>query len=121
MHYTKQKSFKFCSFNFCFVPFELHDKSCARINSLNDRENEPEYIFDPELRYQQRQPKGSGFSPVSITQKIDNLFNFICKKINEAVGGFIGLKFFLRRTLGGCEFGICLDLNLKDSELLKRL
>ena len=53
------------------------------------------------------QPKG--FSPLSITEKIDGVFNLICKKINEVIGSYIGLKFFLRRTLGGCEFGVCLD------------
>ena len=27
------------------------------------------------------------------------------------IGSYIGLRFFLRRTLGGCEFGVCLDFD----------
>lgn len=106
----KHNSFKFCSFNLGFFPFNLYDKSGAQIDLLNGKK--PEYISDPELFYLQKRPQGSGFSLLSITQKIDSLFNFICQQINQVIGGFIGLKFFLRRTLGGCEFGICLDLNL---------
>ena len=46
---------------------------------------------------------------LSITEKIDDLFNEICKKINEFIGKNTLLRFFLRRTPRRCEFGICFN------------
>lgn len=56
--------------------------------------------------------KGSNNSLIlkSITEKIDDIFNQICLKINEV----IGLRFFLRKTLGECEFGVCYDFDLEN-------
>lgn len=59
-----------------------------------------------------KEPKGK-FSLISITEKIDGVFNMICQKINEVIGSYIGLRFFLRRALGGCEFGVCLDYDIE--------
>ena len=80
-----------------------------------DQTKKTNYIKDPELKYMQRMPNNC-FSILSITQKIDGIFNWICLKINKAIGSHIGLKFFLRRTLGGCEFGVCLNFNLKNNK-----
>ncbi|KAK8887859.1 hypothetical protein M9Y10_038918 [Tritrichomonas musculus] len=95
----------FCSLNLGFRPYSLLTKSGARINS---RRTDIEYIIDPELKYQRQLPENK-FSWLSITERIDKLFNKICQKINEFLGELFFLKFFLRRTLAGCEFGICID------------
>lgn len=110
----------FCSFSIGFKPYSLIDKSGARINTLDNPDQEQDFICDPELIYLKKQPKG--YKPIitSITKKIDDIFNLICKKINEVIGNNIGLKFFLRRTLGGCEFGVCFDFDLVNfNDLLK--
>lgn len=52
---------------------------------------------------------------LSITQKIDDIFNSICQKINEFLGKKTFLKFFLRRMICGCEFGICLDFKFEST------
>ena len=56
---------------------------------------------------------------MSITEKIDDIFNLICNKINEVIGGYIGLKFFLRRTLSGCEFGVCFDFDYEKNKIIE--
>lgn len=101
---------KFCSFNIGFKPYSLIDKSGSRISAVGNDEP-PNYITDPELTYIRKKTKGYSF--LSITEKIDSLFNAICKKINDFIGSYTGLKFFLRRTLGGCEFGVCFDFELE--------
>ena len=35
----------------------------------------------------------------------------------KKIGTFIGLIFFLRRTLGECEFGVCFDFKLKNEKI----
>ncbi|KAK8886441.1 hypothetical protein M9Y10_041904 [Tritrichomonas musculus] len=106
---------RFVSFNVGFKPFTLMYKSGSRINE-GDQENDDNqnYIDDPELKYQQKVKKKT--IQFSITKKIDQIFNIICNKINETIGDHIGLKFFVRRTLGGCEFGICYDFELENNE-----
>ena len=57
---------------------------------------------------------------ISITSRIDNIFNEICNVFNNFISDKINFKFFLRRTLGGCEFGICLDCDFEiDLDLLE--
>lgn len=103
---------RFSSFTIGFKPYSLVDESGARIITVDGTDQDQHYISDPELKYMQKQPSGKSLI-ISITEKIDGIFNWICSKINEIIGSYIGLKFFLRRTLGGCEFGICLDLDLE--------
>lgn len=108
--YLKQNGKRdFCSFTLGFKPFSLMNNSGAKISSMVD--DEREFIEDPELKYIRRQPNNV-ISILSITEKIDGLFNLICKKLNSIIGSYIGLKFFLRRTLGGCEFGLCFDFQI---------
>ena len=57
------------------------------------------------------------FSHLSITERIDDIFNLIFQKISSFLGDNFFLKFFLRRTLAVCEFGICLDMVLKKEKL----
>ena len=95
------------SFNFGFRPFTLITNSGARIDSLKD--DDRCFITDPELIYR----RGTGF--LSITEAIDAIFEKICNKINSIINEYIGLKFFLRRTLAGCEFGICFDLHIEST------
>ncbi|KAK8889049.1 hypothetical protein M9Y10_033792 [Tritrichomonas musculus] len=104
----------FVAFFIGFRPYTLVDNSGARINTLGNDEQEQKYISDPELKYMKKQP--DGYKPIlmSITEKIDDIFNQMCKKINEFVGSNLGLKFFLRRTLGGCEFGLCFDFEIEN-------
>lgn len=89
----------FMCINFGFIPYTLVDESGSKINSFDNSANE--FIFDPEISYYRNKIKGIR---ASITEKIDKLFNEICKKINEKIGCFTGLRLFLRRTLFGCEF-----------------
>ena len=112
--YSSTDNNRFCSLFIGFEPYTLINKSGARINALSDEDQEHEFISDPELKYLLKQPKG--FKPIllSITEKIDDIFNKICKKINEVVGSHLGLRFFLRRTLGGCEFGLCFDFQIEN-------
>ena len=100
----QQEQNNFCSYSIGFKPYSLIAESGARINTLDDPDQELNYIEDPELKYMKQQPKGYRSIMVSITEAIDGVFNAICHKINEVIGCYIGLKFFLRRTLGGCEF-----------------
>lgn len=108
--YKRFNSEGFYSCQFGFRPFSLLTNSGVKINL--DNISEMNYIIDPELKYIQTIPGGK-FSILSITQRIDIIFNMICKKINDVIGDKIGLKFFLRRTLAGCEFGICFDAIMK--------
>lgn len=103
-------------FSFGFRPFTLLSTSGAKINTFENPDEVNYFIIDPELKFLQKQPKGLKSIPLSITQRIDGLFNKICQKINQIIGSYIGLKFFLRRTLGGCEFGVCFDFDLDNSE-----
>lgn len=114
MKLKQAMSDKFLSFNISFKPYNLMDCSGARISEVNEENRVPSFIIDPELIYI-RETKETGH-PIrfSITEAIDKIFNRICSEINKVIGTFIGLKFFLRRTLAGCEFGICFDFNLEN-------
>lgn len=94
-------------FQLGFKPYSLLNRSGARIdyNSIS----ETNYIEDPELKYQMKMPDNK-FSYFSITERIDKIFNSIFQKISSTLGEKVFLKFFLRRTLAGCEFGVCFDL-----------
>ena len=89
---------RFCSFSIGFKPYSLVDNSGAKINIINGDNQKKHYISDPELKYMKKQANGT-FSIISITEKIDDIFNSICQKINDVIGSYIGLRFFLRRTL----------------------
>lgn len=78
---------RFCSFNTGFKSYSLFDKS-GSIISLADNDEPPNYILDPELKYIRKLPKG--YSILSITEKIDSLFNKICQKINDVFGSYTG-------------------------------
>ena len=101
----------FVSINFGVMFFSLLDESGAVINSM-DNDNTNAFIKDPEISYF-RLKEGRKFF-VSITEKIDDIFNRICSTISELIESYIGLKFFMRRTIAGCEFGICYDLFLSN-------
>ena len=103
---------RFASFTIWFKPYSLESDSGARINTVDGSNQEMHYISDQELKYVQMQPSGWSIL-ISITEKIDGIFNWICQKINDVIGSYIGLKFFLRMTLAGCEFGVCFDLDLE--------
>ena len=112
---------QFYSYSIGFKPYSLIAESGARINTLDDPDQELNYIEDPELKYMKQQPKGYRSIMISITEAIDGVFNAICHKINEVIGCYTGLKFFLRRTLGGCEFGVCFDFQMTNvkKEIIK--
>lgn len=96
-----------------FRPYALLSKSGARISYRNFKK--ANYIKDPELRYEQKTIKKK-FTLLSITRKIDDIFNDIFMKVNEILGSKTFLKLFLRRTLSGCEFGFCLTIDLKSDD-----
>ena len=114
----KKRSFfsrSFISINFGFMPFSLLNDSGSKIDSF---EYDPKinYIKDPEIFYLKLQEDGKTKLAASITEKIDGLFDTICNVINKTIGGFTGLRFFIKRTLAGCEFGACVDFNLTDKD-----
>ena len=43
-----------------------------------------------------RTPKG--LIPLSITEQIDSIFNWMCSKIDEEIGCYIGLRFFFEKN-----------------------
>lgn len=105
-----QSSFFLCKVG--FRPYALLSESGARIYSKNFKKMN--FIKDPELKYERRTMKKHIFTRASITEKIDEIFNQIFIKVNEILGTKTFLKLFLRRTLAGCEFGFCLNLNVKN-------
>ena len=60
------------------------------------------YITDPELKYINK----SDGKPFSITKVLDKIFDSFRELVDSKLKGIFGLRFFLRRTLAGCEFGI---------------
>lgn len=78
------------------------------------------YIIDPELQYlstDHNKPE----KWFSITKIIDKLFGGFVHCIDNLLMSISGLRFFLRRTLRGCEFGIYLptiEANSKPPNLL---
>ena len=94
-----------------FKPYALLSESGARIYYKNFKKTN--FIKDPELKYERRTIKNK-FSIISITDKIDDIFNEICKKVNEIIGSKTFLRLFLRRTIAGCEFGFCVNLDIKN-------
>ncbi|KAK8881401.1 hypothetical protein M9Y10_004137 [Tritrichomonas musculus] len=99
--------------HFGFRPISLYSKSGARINSQNI--GDTNFIKDPELSYERKTPNNK-ICKLSITERIDDLFNMIFQKISSMLGERFFLRLFLRRTLAGCEFGICLDLCMTCNE-----
>lgn len=103
---------KFSYIRLGFRPFCLRDKSGIRLGSAEE-DKEIGYIEDPELLYLQK--KGSSIR-ASITKCIDLLFDKIFQFFNNFINQNIAMKFFLRRTLGGCEFGICYDFEFENTD-----
>ena len=103
IHHNKNE---FLSCQIGFKPFSLFTESGARITYRNFKKTN--YIIDPEMKYMKKTPKNR-ICLLSITEKIDDVFNLIFQKVNEIIGSKTFLKFFMRRTLCGCEFGICLN------------
>lgn len=73
----------FISFQTGFKPYSLLTDSGARINYKNF--SKTNFISDPELRYMKKMPNNK-ICWLSITEKIDDLFNLIFKKINKIIG-----------------------------------
>ena len=109
--YSPNSKFQFLTFNVGFKPYSLVGNSGARISSIDGKEEKRNFISDPELKY----VIFGSEDHFSITRKIDGIFESICEKINKIIGNYTGLKFFLRRTLSGCEFGVCFDFFLENS------
>ena len=99
------KAYTYISFKAGFFPFELKDKSGARICFGNKKKKDICFIEDPELIYGKK---------CSITIIIDKIFEKICECIDDKISGLLGLHFYIRRTMAGCEFGICVDPLLDD-------
>lgn len=99
------KAYTYISFKAGFFPFELKDKSGARICFGNKKKKDISFIEDPELIYGKK---------CSITNIIDKIFEKICECIDDKISGLLGLHFYIRRTMAGCEFGICVDPLLDD-------
>ena len=85
-------------------PFTLKYRSGSRILSLIKTQQICRYIEDPELKYLK---KGN---VASITSKIDTIFEQILNHISNFLGDHLMFKLFLRRTLAGCEFGLCYEV-----------
>lgn len=91
--------------SFGFRPFTLKYKSGSRILSVFNTNPICKYIEDPELKYLK------AGSPCSITSKVDIIFEKILNKISDFLGDHLLFKLFLRRTLAGCEFGLCYEVD----------
>lgn len=111
--YLKHNKNQFISCQIGFKPYSLLTESGARITHKNFKKTN--YIKDPELKYLKLTPKHH-LCLLRITEKIDDLFNLIFQKVNEVLGNKTFLKLFMRRTLCGCEFGVCLNFNLKNDK-----
>ena len=96
-----------------FRPYTLLTGSGSRITSKNG--NKTNFIKDPELIFEKKTVKKK-YQIISITEKIDDLFERIFQKVNEILGSIAFIKLFLRRTLGGCEFGFCLTLDIENQK-----
>ena len=116
LRFKQSNTERFVSFNIGFRPYRLMDCSGARITEVNEDDRKQAYITDPELSYLKIKMKNENPVAVSITEAIDQLFEKICNTIADVIGSFIGIKFFLRRTLGGCEFGVCVDFDLESDD-----
>ncbi|KAK8839804.1 hypothetical protein M9Y10_031512 [Tritrichomonas musculus] len=106
------KKYDTCGFMSCQLalnPYSLLSESGSRISYKNLRRMN--FIKDPELKYLKRNPMRK-ITLLSITEKIDDLFNTIAQRINQMLGRRTFLRLFLRRTICGCEFGICIKFNL---------
>ena len=109
--FAQFNNFDYLSCQVGFKPFSLLTGSGARITYKNI--SKTNFITDPEIKYLKMAPRNH-FCFLSITEKIDDLFNMIFQQVNQVMGNKIFLKFFMRRTLGGCEFGICLNFDFKN-------
>ena len=112
--YYQFDKMRFFSIQIGFKPYSLLTESGARISYKNFKKTN--YIKDPELKYLKRTPKNR-ITLLSITEKIDDIFNSIFQAINGFLGSKTFLKLFMRRTLCGCEFGICLDFPIVNEKI----
>ncbi|KAK8878470.1 hypothetical protein M9Y10_005243 [Tritrichomonas musculus] len=109
-HYSNSKKNSYTCFKIGFFPMSICEKSGSRITPLNEYEQEKSdkgqsYIIDPELRYLKKDTRDI----FSITCAIDKIYEKFQDIFDQKLQGLFGIRFFLRRTLGGCEFGICVD------------
>lgn len=111
--YFSSKRFQTISLRVGFAPFSLLTESGARINFKNFKKIN--YIKDPEIKYLKR--TNQKLSLLSITESIDDIFNNIFQQINKLLGEKTFLKLFMRRTLFGCEFGICFNFSFDNCGL----
>ena len=94
-----------------FRPF-MFCRSGSRIKQLLKKGDKTSYFQDPELNFI-RKETGKLFS---ITNTIDSFFDMIFDIFNDFLEDKINFKFFLRRTLSGCEFGICYEFEEDENE-----
>ncbi|KAK8865011.1 hypothetical protein M9Y10_010540 [Tritrichomonas musculus] len=132
IRYFKDESEKqsFFAYKAGFYPFELKNKSGARVSFMYDDDDDDlnddkaakkkkkekrkvRFIEDPELRYYMKEKK------FSITYVIDIIFEKICSLIEDTLSQYLGIHFYVRRTLAGCEFGVCIDPIFQDIKIPK--
>ena len=87
------------------TPDPADSKVCALIN-------------DPELKYIK---KGLINQPFSISIILDKIFESFQELVDKKLENLFGIRFFLRRTLAGCEFGVCIDLKPEKNESFLKL
>lgn len=95
-------------------PISITDNTGSRITSDSSDDSELKtsiLISDPELRYIK---KGLNPGPFSISKILDKIFDSFQEIVDTKLKNLFGIRFFLRRTLAGCEFGVCLDLHRKN-------
>ena len=105
---------KLSRISFGFRPFTLKYRSGSRILSILNQNQICRYIEDPELKYLK------AGSIASITNRVDAIFEKILNLVSNFLGNHLMFKLFLRRTLAGCEFGLCYEFDeINDDDYFK--
>lgn len=94
----KARAKSYTTFCFGYFPLCLSENSGCRLTPLTPElqaksDDGNLYIVDPELKY----------------IKKDTIFEKFQEVSDKKLQGLFGIRFFLRRTLCGCEFGVCID------------
>ena len=84
----------FISFKFGPYPFTYLE---AKETSTGLKYEPNITIQDPELKYMK----------FSITKYLDKVFDLILEKLNEQLRKYVPIDIYLKRTVGGTEFGFC--------------
>ena len=104
-HFREKNKKSYSFYKTGFYPYEIKDESGSRAYSLNkNNEKKINFIQDPEISY----------GKFSITHIIDLIFEKICEILEKGLNYFFDIHLFIRRTLGGCEFGFCIDPLFED-------